>query len=122
MCRVKFGVKDAHGPETVLLDKAGRLHALCEDGWVREIREDGTTDRWAYVGGRPLGAAFDTVCVSTHVNRGHTHVCIGMRIYICTYITETDYIYVYIHIYKYIVQLYTFICILLCIHATFYLS
>lgn len=60
--RVKFGVKDAHGPETVLLDKAGRLHALCEDGWVREIREDGTTDRWAYVGGRPLGAAFDTVC------------------------------------------------------------
>jgi sugar lactone lactonase YvrE len=47
------------GPEGVAFDQAGRLYAGGADGWVYRFDDGGTPARFAGVGGRPLGIAFD---------------------------------------------------------------
>lgn len=53
------------GPEDLAYDAASEfLYTSCDDGWIRRIklRKEGETakkgvEKWAYVGGRPLGLA-----------------------------------------------------------------
>ena len=44
------------------MSSSGSIYGLCGDGWIRQIHADRTAEDWAYTGGRPLGAAFDSVC------------------------------------------------------------
>ncbi|MFI7064512.1 SMP-30/gluconolactonase/LRE family protein [Kribbella sp. NPDC050124] len=48
-----------YGPEDIAIDRAGVVHLGDRDGSIRRVRPDGTTERFAEVGGRPLGLAFD---------------------------------------------------------------
>jgi sugar lactone lactonase YvrE len=48
-----------YGPEDIAVDRAGLLYTGDRDGVIRRVRPDGSTERFAEVGGRPLGLAFD---------------------------------------------------------------
>jgi len=43
----------------VMFDSEDKMYGLTEDGWVMQIDDDGSVLKYAYVGGRPLGGAFD---------------------------------------------------------------
>ncbi len=48
-----------HGPEDVTVGPDGLIYTGLHDGWVVRLLEDGTVDRVADTGGRPLGMQFD---------------------------------------------------------------
>uniref|UniRef100_A0A6A7G9R0 Gluconolactonase n=1 Tax=Hirondellea gigas TaxID=1518452 RepID=A0A6A7G9R0_9CRUS len=48
------------GPETIVFNADGTMLAPTWDGWIMKISLDGTHEKWAYTGGRPLGGKFDS--------------------------------------------------------------
>lgn len=62
LCRLhssREAVGTAHAPETIVLNSKGDVYMFCEDGWVRSLAPDGRAVKTYYIGGRPLGGAFD---------------------------------------------------------------
>ncbi|KAH9289364.1 hypothetical protein KI387_033481, partial [Taxus chinensis] len=60
----KVGYGQVLGPEDLAVDSEGRLYTACADGWVKRVsfvnndtHSSLQVEKWAYVGGRPLGVA-----------------------------------------------------------------
>lgn len=49
----------ALGPESIALDRDGRVHTGTRDGRILRLRDDDSFEEVANTGGRPLGLAFD---------------------------------------------------------------
>jgi sugar lactone lactonase YvrE len=55
-----LSIGDLHAPESVALDRQGRIYASTQEGWIVRLQPDGSgPQKWAQTGGRPLGMAFD---------------------------------------------------------------
>jgi len=49
-----------HGPESVAMDRDGRIYAATQEGTIVRLRADGSRpENWVETGGRPLGIRFD---------------------------------------------------------------
>ena len=59
-----------YGPEDIAVDRAGRVYTGDRDGIIRRVRPDGSTERFAVVGGRPLGLVFDALQNLVVANHG----------------------------------------------------
>ncbi|GLJ34587.1 hypothetical protein SUGI_0695650 [Cryptomeria japonica] len=62
---LKLAFGQVSGPEDLAVDSEGRIYTACADGWVKRISFASNdsysslqVEKWAYVGGRPLGIAF----------------------------------------------------------------
>jgi len=47
------------GAEDIVVDAEGNLFSGTLNGWVYQVKDDGSFEEWAYTGGRPLGGKFD---------------------------------------------------------------
>ncbi|WP_165949077.1 SMP-30/gluconolactonase/LRE family protein [Kribbella turkmenica] len=56
---VPITTESPYGPEDIAVDDAGVVYTGDRNGIIRRVRPDGSTERFAVVGGRPLGLAFD---------------------------------------------------------------
>jgi len=55
---VTFSDRTLSGPEDIAIDARGRLYTGTRDGIIWRLTSDGATERFAEVGGRPLGLVF----------------------------------------------------------------
>lgn len=55
---ITFSDRTFSGPEDIAIDAQGRLYTGTRDGFIWRLTPDGATERFAEVGGRPLGLAF----------------------------------------------------------------
>lgn len=53
-----FGRQTLFGPEDIAFDGQGRLYTGTRDGYIWRLTPDGEAERFAEVGGRPLGLTF----------------------------------------------------------------
>lgn len=55
---VPLGSQSLFGPEDIAIDTEGRLYTGARDGFIWRLTPDGAAERFAEVGGRPLGLSF----------------------------------------------------------------